>query len=146
MFLIVYVHIGLLKDRYFYCSYKNQIFIALLQANHCRPLIDIPEDIFYYDYDTSVNLTDFSRRYRLEQQEQTPKKTCDEESKNILQFLTTNVPVTSSSTHNNLFIKFARWNRTHFIDYERTRYCLIDGEKSKQEGLLEYLSSLKGSL
>ncbi|CAF2480039.1 unnamed protein product [Rotaria sp. Silwood2] len=110
------------------------------QANNGRPLIDIPDDIFYHGYNKNVNLLEFSRQYYVNHQHQTTNFT--ENKSNVLQFLTTNI-VTSSSSNNNLFIKFARRNRTHFINYERNLFCLLDGDKKKREDFLESLSSIK---
>ncbi|CAF1537395.1 unnamed protein product [Rotaria magnacalcarata] len=112
------------------------------QANNCQPLIDIPHDIFYHDYDRKVNLSDFSARYHLEHQDQT--KNNHNDTANVLQFLTADVTKTSPS-NNNLFINFAKWHRIHFINYERNRFCLLDSDKKKRDDFFEYPSSIKES-
>ncbi|CAF3672455.1 unnamed protein product [Rotaria sordida] len=113
------------------------------QANNGRSLIDIPNDIFYHGYDKNVNLIEFSRQYHLNHQDETTN--FNEDKSNVLQFLTTNV-IMSPSSNNNLFIKFTQRNRTYFIDYERNRFCLLDGDKKKRKGFLECLSSIKENL
>lgn len=86
-------------------------------------MIDLPDDIFYHDYDKKINLVEFSRRYQ----------TTDviEEKSNMLQFLTTNM-IRSPSSNKNLFIKFTQRNRIQFINYERNRFCLLDADKKKR--------------
>jgi hypothetical protein len=51
-----------------------------------------------------------------------------------------------STTINNIFVKFAQRNRTYFIDYERSRFCLLDADKKKREGFLQYRTSIKECL
>jgi hypothetical protein len=107
-------------------------------------LIDIPDDIFYYGFDKNINLVEFSRQYHLEQHDQPTNST--ENNSNVLQFVTTNMTTAAASTNKNLFIKFAQRKRTHFIDYERNLFCLIDIDRKKREGFLERILSFKGSL
>jgi hypothetical protein len=92
-------------------------------------LIDIPDDIFYHNYDKNINLVEFSRQYHQDHQDQT--KDLIEDKSNVLQFLTTNT-IRSPSVNNNLFVKFAQHNRTEFIHYERNRFCLLDADKKKR--------------
>jgi hypothetical protein len=63
----------------------------------------------------------------------------------MLQFLATNM-TPLSTTINNIFVKFAQRNRTYFIDYERSRFCLLDADKKKREGFLQYRTSIKECL
>jgi len=92
-------------------------------------LIDIPDDIFYHDYDKNINLVEFSRQYYLNDQDQIVDLI--ENKTNVLQFLTTNM-IRSSSSNKNLFVKFAQRNRIHFMNYERNRFCLLDADKKKR--------------
>ncbi len=92
-------------------------------------MIDLPDDIFYHNYDKNIDLAEFSRQYHLTHQEQT-NDFLDDKS-NVLQFLTTD-RIRSPLSNENLFVKYARRNRNYFIDYERTRFCLLDTEKKKR--------------
>jgi hypothetical protein len=92
-------------------------------------LIDIPDDIFYHDYDKNINLVEFSRQYHRDHQDQT--QDLIEDKPNMLQFLTTN-SIKSSSSNNNFFVKYSQRNRTYFINYERNRFCLLDSDKKKR--------------
>jgi hypothetical protein len=92
-------------------------------------LIDLPDDIFYHDYDKHIDLVEFSRQYHLTHQDQTTDFVDDKS--NVLQFLTTD-RIRSTLLNENLFVKFARRDRKYFIDYERNRFCLLDAEKKKR--------------
>ncbi|CAF0829830.1 unnamed protein product [Adineta ricciae] len=98
------------------------------QANNGQPLIDIPDEVFSYNYDKKVNLKDFARQYHLDHLN---TNTIDEKS-NMLQFLATDMPTTCSSIIN-VFVKFARRPRLYFTDYERSRFCLLDAEKRRRD-------------
>ncbi len=92
-------------------------------------MIDLPDDIFYHDYDKHIDLVEFSRQYHLTHQDQTTDFVDDKS--NVLQFLTTD-RIRSTLLNENLFVKFARRDRKYFIDYERNRFCLLDAEKKKR--------------
>ena len=106
-------------------------------------MVDLPDDIFYRDYDKNINLVEFSRQYHEEHHDQ-PTHMIEDKS-NALQFLPTHTVMSATSLHNNLFVKFARRSRTHFIDYERNLFCLLDAEKKRREGFLECLLSMNGN-
>ncbi|CAF0932138.1 unnamed protein product [Adineta steineri] len=111
-------------------------WILKRQTNNCRPLIDLPDDIFYHEYDKNINLVEFARQYHLEHQNH--ETDLIEEKSNMLQFLATNLP-TSIPLINNIFVKFARRHRIYFNDYERNRFCLLDGDKKKRERFSQYI-------
>ncbi|UJR35888.1 hypothetical protein I4U23_028631 [Adineta vaga] len=108
------------------------------QANDCRPLTDFPDDVFYHDYDKNINLVDFARQYHLDHQ----TTDSNDDISNMLQFLATNPPTTSSPIIN-LFTKFVRRPRVYFMNYERSQFCLLDAEKKKRDSGLQYLGSVK---
>jgi hypothetical protein len=96
-------------------------------------LIDIPDDVFHHGHEKRVNLLEYARQYHQDR----IIELVDDRS-NALQCLGSNVQI-------NLFVELARRNRTAFIDYERSQFCLFDSEKRKREGARECLSFMKGS-
>ncbi len=92
-------------------------------------MIDLPNDIFYDDYDKNIDLVEYSRQYHLTHQDQT--EDFFEDKSNVLQFLSTD-RIRLPLLNDNLFVKFARRDRKYFINYERNRFCLLDAEKKKR--------------
>lgn len=99
------------------------------QANHNRPLIDLPEEMFYRDYNRQVNWIEYTRQYHLDHQD--PMTEFIDDKSNVLSFLSTH-RMQSSSTNESLFVKYARRNRMTLNNYERDQFCLLDGEKRKK--------------
>ena len=93
-------------------------------------MIDLPEEIFYDDYDRTVNLIEYARQYHLDNQHLTDDFLDDKS--NVLQFLSTYRIRSSSSPKDSLFVKYARRDRKSFLNYERNQFCLLDTEKVKR--------------
>lgn len=92
-------------------------------------MIDLPEEIFSHNYDRTVNLIEYARRYHMENDDRM-NDFLDDKS-NVLQFLSTN-RISTQSSKDCVFVKYARHDRKSFLNYERNQFCLLDIEKTKR--------------
>ena len=94
-------------------------------------MIDVPVGIFENVDDQRVNLPEFARQYRLAQ---LPTSTSNQPSTtNMLQFLVT-PSAEDVALPTNLFVKFARRQRSALTDYDRNLFCILDADKEARLG------------